>query len=324
MDSKQRTKFSATVLRWLQDPEKERMLRNLLVSPEAIQEEHKSEVETTRKKFSIFWGSTPAWAVIGMIAGVVASQWSLKVLFVVAWGVFFWEFIRVKVFEKRTTKIIGNGLAGVVLVLVFYTGWKVTPKPREAPTIDQQINAFAERFPWLSSRPTAGTPVFNIPSTPQHAHVEYLAVDEANNDLHNPLFVPQQGMVMIPIAFKNSGMFAVKEPLDCWILVLVLSAKVRTGFRDTEKQMKCSDGVSGSLPAGSPNGGYHTAIATLTDDDIEKLKLGTLHLCGFGKVRWFDDSGRYETRFAQCLEAESDKSMNWHNLKENNEEIKQP
>ncbi len=105
-----------------------------------------------REKASIFWGSTPAWAVIGMIAGVVASQLSLKLLFVIAWTVTFGEFIRVKFFEKRK-RIIGNALAGIILVLIFYMGWKVMPKPHEPLTLDQEMEAFARKFSWLSSAP---------------------------------------------------------------------------------------------------------------------------------------------------------------------------
>ena len=161
------------------------------------------------------------------------------------------------------------------------------------------------------------------PSIPQHTHVAYVSVADANIDLHNPPFAAvQKGTVTIPIAFFNSGKFAVKQPLDCWLLVLVPAARAKTGFRDTENQMKCSDNVGGSLPAGSGDGSYHTAVAVLTDDDVQKLKLGSLYLCGFGKVRWLDDSGKYETRFAQCLEAEPNQTLNWHNPKENNEEIK--
>jgi hypothetical protein len=321
VDSKQRTKFSATVLRWLQDPEKERTLRNLLTSPDAIQEGHKSEVETTRRKFSIFWGSTPAWAVIGMIAGVVASQWSLKVLFVVAWGVFFGEFIRVKFFEKRTAKIIGNGLAGIILVLVFYTGWKFTPKPKEIPTLDQQINALAQKFPWLSSAPSAPAVTVNIPPTPvppQHTYVEW----EAPFQQIAANFLPyhKDERVIINFGYGNGGDFPVINPSMDAVVKLVPLSESKTVFKKYHNQLKIQS-MSGVINPHSGRVLYHSywLDEPLTEEQVKELNDQRLMLCGIGSAWWEDATGKYKTNMCECYVV-GDSS--WHSLDENNKEHK--
>ena len=159
MDSPQRKKFNKTVLGFMQDPEKLHLLRTMLCSPETAKEEDEPKAETTKHKIGTFWSSGPVWAVVGMIATLVATQLSLKLLFAVAWAVVFIEFVRCGFFAKRATQILGNATAGVILVAVFYGGWKMTPKPKEEPTLDQQLAAFANKFPWLAHPPEKPTPV---------------------------------------------------------------------------------------------------------------------------------------------------------------------
>jgi hypothetical protein len=79
MDSNQRKKFTTHILREMQDSEKFALLQKLLAEP-ADRRQVPSEKFTRREKFAIFWGSTPIWAVGGMIFAVVASYFSLKLL----------------------------------------------------------------------------------------------------------------------------------------------------------------------------------------------------------------------------------------------------
>jgi hypothetical protein len=60
----------------------------------------------------------------------------------------------------------------------------------------------------------------------------------------------------------------------------------------------------------------------LTDTQISQIGSGTAALCAIGIVDWRDDSGHYETHFAQCLYNQADGSFNWHMTPENNVEHK--
>jgi hypothetical protein len=123
-------------------------------------------------------------------------------------------------------------------------------------------------------------------------------------------------------AFRNSGDFAVERPSDASVVVLVPHAKVDTVFRDNQKLLKFH-GPSGSIPARSQYGAYHTNEGPLlTEANVSDIKADKLYLCGIGAVRWFDSTGRYETSYGECLEAEYDHTLNWHMIKENNEEHK--
>ena len=172
---------------------------------------------------------------------------------------------------------------------------------------------------------TRQAPVINLPQIAEHTHVEYLSVPDASRllGISELRLIPGEKPT-IPIAFKNAGAFAVQQPTDSVLLTLISSAKYKSAFRDLRKTFVSSAGPSGSIPAGSSQGGYHTAVGPLLNDsDLAKLKGGDLFLCGFGAVRWLDKTGTYETHFAQCLEVEPDhQSFNWHQAKENNEEQK--
>jgi len=172
---------------------------------------------------------------------------------------------------------------------------------------------------------TAVASTFTIPPVSQHTHVEYFPVSEANRLLGIVQPALRAGDIpTVPIAFKNVGGFAVQQPTDSVLLTLVSAKKAQSAFRDLRNTFVKSNGPSGSLPAGSQQGAFHTAVGPkLSDDDISKINVGDLYLCGFGAVRWSDETGRYETHFSQCLEPEPDhKSANWHLLRENNEEQK--
>jgi hypothetical protein len=100
MDSPQRKKISKTVLGFMQDPEKVHLLRTMLLSPETTKEEQEPKAETTIHKVGAFWVSTPVWGAIGVLIGAVASQVSLKFLFLGVWGVLWFH-------EAKKTKRIG-------------------------------------------------------------------------------------------------------------------------------------------------------------------------------------------------------------------------
>jgi hypothetical protein len=86
---------------------------------------------------------------------------------------------------------------GIVLVVLFYVGWKMTPKPKEAPTLDQQFAVFAEKFPWLAHPPEKPAPV-----PIQHTSVSWLWAKDAQPRI---LPMPSGAKPRIDVGIKNAG-----------------------------------------------------------------------------------------------------------------------
>jgi hypothetical protein len=165
MDAGQRHRFIQQVLRLVSDPEKRRLATDLFndqtATPGAPAE------PSTAKRISTFWRSTPIWGGLGVLSGAIASQLSLKLLFVAVWGIFLFEVIRVGFFSGMVRKIVGNLLAGFLLAVIFFYLYRVSPKPKESPTLDQQADAVVDKvskkFPWLSEPPTKSTTPVDTP-----------------------------------------------------------------------------------------------------------------------------------------------------------------
>src|ERR1700685_2817244 len=156
MDSGQRHRFIQQVLKLASDPERRRLVADLFNNHMAAPSSSDAEPKPT-KKLSTFWSSTPLWGGIGVLVGAIASQLSLKLLFVAVWGVFLFEFIRVGFFPGKVRKIVGNLLMGFALGIMFLSLYKLSPKPKEPPTLDQQADAVVDKagkkFPWLANPP---------------------------------------------------------------------------------------------------------------------------------------------------------------------------
>jgi hypothetical protein len=120
------------------------------------------------KRVSTFWRSTPVWGGIGVLIGVIGAQLSQKMSFVAVWGVLFLEFINCKFFPRnRVVSLAGNLLAGIVIAALLFGMWQVTPRPKDPPSLDQQMEAFARRFPFLGSTiPPSQSVVIVKPQTP--------------------------------------------------------------------------------------------------------------------------------------------------------------
>lgn len=165
---------------------------------------------------------------------------------------------------------------------------------------------------------------FVLPPASQHTHMEYFSVGEASKSLGiQGIPIGAGATPTIPMAFRNVGGFAIQRPIDSGLLMLVPANSYKTAFRDFRREMVTFPGPGGTMPAGAPDGAYHTVAASqLSKGDAAKLASGELCLCGIGSVRWFDTTGEYETHFAQCLRVEPDHAFNWHTLEENNNEVK--
>ena len=109
------------------------------------------QVPTTLQKVGIFLSSTPVWGVIGMFVAVFISRISVRLVYILSWFVLFGVFLRVKFFARRT--FWWNTSAALLIGLALFALWKITPPPKETPTIDQALDEFANKFPWIKAPP---------------------------------------------------------------------------------------------------------------------------------------------------------------------------
>ncbi len=250
---------------------------------------------------------------IAIVAGIGFTQLVLT-----------WYGIHISVKEHRVRNAIIVGFIGAMGIgLTLYGALRSSKAQIALQSQLDKIQHNTEKPPTVTVNVPPST--FSIPSVPRHTHVEYFPVLDASRLLGLPQLALNAGDTpTIPIAFRNSGGFAVKQPTDSVLLTLVPSKRAQSAFRDLRTTFVKSNGPSGSIPTSSSDGEFHTAVGPkLSDADIARLKSGEVYLCGLGAVRWLDETGWYETHFAQCLQAEPDhQSLNWHMLRENNEEQK--
>jgi len=158
-----------------------------------------------------------------------------------------------------------------------------------------------------------------------HAQVEYPTMEDIAVSTHNPL-IPALRVgekPVVPIGFENASAITVKSPADAGIVRLVSRNRHATAFGDHRSELESEfNPPGGDIPPHSDTLGWHSYEGPiLSSKDIGNLIEGVVDLCGFGAVRWGDDTGRYETYFAQCLMVEKDhRSFSWHMLRENNTE----
>jgi hypothetical protein len=320
MDSSQRNKFIKQLLTLVSDPERMGLAIDLFTDRMAVPSPSKAESKPTNK-LSTFWGSTPVWGGIGVLVGAVASQLSLKLLFIAVWAVFVFEFTRVGFFTVRAKAIIGNFVASCVLAVVFLSLYEFSPKPKEPATLDQEADAVvdkaAKKFPWLSSPQKIIVPV----SPPAHTIIDFPPPAEI---IELPLFPLHVGETPgINVEFFNRGEFKAKVGLLGAVVKVVITS-LKGVFKKYKDSIRLID-IGGVINPHTGFGGGHSYYGDpLEKDDIDKLVDRTSALCVVGLLHWQDDTGKYETAAGNCLTRESSTSntFNWHQLPENNEEHK--
>lgn len=105
---------------------------------------------------------------------------------------------------KVDIKIVGNSVLSLALAVAFFQLWKVAPKSKDPATLDQQMAAFAQRFPWLSSPPSK--PQVIVPKS-DHTHVSF--VPAAGNS--NPSLKGGEEP-SIPCFLETSGILQSENP----------------------------------------------------------------------------------------------------------------
>ena len=102
-----------------------------------------------------------------MLLGAIFTHFSVFLVYGLTWLLAVGEFIRVGFFRKSWAKVLGSVFFALFTATILFGVWKITPRSDSPPTLDQQIDAFAKRFPWLTHEPTitvASAPL--VPSTP--------------------------------------------------------------------------------------------------------------------------------------------------------------
>jgi len=108
---------------------------------------------TTRQKLGRYWTSTPVWGAITMLAALLVSKVSIALVYLLVGAALVAEFVRVRFFTRW--RIAGNCAGAVVIGAALFVVWKISPKPKEPPTLDQEISALAKSFPGLKNPPTS-------------------------------------------------------------------------------------------------------------------------------------------------------------------------
>lgn len=105
-------------------------------------------------------GESPiAWGGVGVLFGAIASLISLKYLFVATGIVLGVALIRINFFERLWVlwRVAGNVVLCCIVAVGLMGLWRVIPKPKEPPTLDQIVDAFSQKFPWLANARNDGS-----------------------------------------------------------------------------------------------------------------------------------------------------------------------
>jgi hypothetical protein len=199
-----------------------------------------------------------------------------------------------------------------------------------ARSASQELQAQLDKIQHNTETPpqvTVNVPPSPAPSPPsQHTHLTFLKGEIWKNSL--PPFTSGMQPAM-HIIYDNGGDFTIKNPRQRAVVVLVNASEINRSFQDHKKDvLKAFVSNGGDVPPHSPMIQYHTFSGPiLTNADVADLNRQADDpqkkiLCGFSIISWNDDSGAYETSFAQCLSSESPGVWNWHVLRENDHEVK--
>jgi hypothetical protein len=129
------------------------------------------------------------------------------------WVIFTFEIVKVGLFEKR--KIVLNFTASigmaVVLAGALYGAWKLSPPAKDPPSLDQQLDALAKRFPWLTKPPPSG-------SSPATLNDPVLHVDIPSDEVFSTGAKEKQGVFTATLS--NTGLedvYAVQVQKDYFV-----------------------------------------------------------------------------------------------------------
>jgi len=82
-----------------------------------------------------------------VLVGAIGVAYSMKVIFIATGCIFAMAIIRTQVFEGRRLyqRILGNMMLVVLMTVLLFFVWKMTPKPKEPPSADEIANAVIKK-----------------------------------------------------------------------------------------------------------------------------------------------------------------------------------
>jgi hypothetical protein len=220
-------------------------------------------------------------------------------------------------------------IVGVVSVgIAAYRGTGISHDLAELRSGQQTTNAGIQK---IQSTPPAvvnvNPPVINFPTVPQHTHAQFL---KPGSLVSNPVIPFHENQtVALNVTYANGGDYTIDDPVLGALLELVPvteSAKDTWGRFGSAVKLKYRGGSM--LASHNPMSDYQFRTFArdepLSKNDADDLMAipGKKKLCAIGKLRWRDNSGKYETRCLMCAERELDGNFSWAVGSENNAERK--
>src|SRR5579872_833035 len=310
MDASQRQKVTQQLLKITSDPERRNLARQLFCEDGAKPE----MVDTAVHKVSTFWRSTPVWGAISVLLSMfLASRISFKVAVFLCWAVLWFEFVRIRAVSKRWLRIGTNILFGVILAMGLI---EVMPyiQPKEQPTLDQQIDTVARRFPWLNNPPKP-QPV--IIQSNQSTTVEFTW--EELHQVLGSIFLSGQEVPVV-FHFKSDNATAHDVYMDAIVelirrpdrAALATSAKALRETQVKEEKLfhafrqkwfsKLYFGTGQDLQKDDEQIQVRASRPLDNGNDVPDLAAGREYLYVMGAIKWRDDTGTYETDLCSYYE----------------------
>jgi hypothetical protein len=213
--------------------------------------------------------------------------------------------------------------AALVLFGAVFTGFAVKRGIDSADKVQAQLNIIQSNTEKPQNPPIVNVTVPPFPSKPEHTHATFLEPMEVAGGRPIMPFTENE-VVNLSAGYRNSGDYSLRNTLLGAVIKTAPIAQIdKSVFKDYEHEIKLNS-QGGTVEPHTNTFDYHTYhSAPLTKEEVDNLNAVKSGLCVIGKVRWEDDTGKYQTNFCRCLVVEpTPPGFNWHSVRENNQEVK--
>jgi hypothetical protein len=129
--------------------------------------EHGNRLHSNGRELLELIESSVLWGGVGLILGVAAASFSQKYIFVIGYLLVLIAVLKHPLFTRHgpMVKFVGKILLCLFFAAILYGFYKITPKPPEPLTADQFVDKFAQRYPWMISKPATNPNPVNEQAT---------------------------------------------------------------------------------------------------------------------------------------------------------------